>query len=204
MVSIGDLTLAPGGVGTTDVTVSSSDGTPVNLDSFGFNFQITNVSGQGRLEFTPAQTDPFSNSNYVFYLNSGDNTPPEQTALGTVLDHSNVPNDTYIGSDFTNDGSNANFTGSMLLAHLTFTAATTLPPVLGSTFQVSLIPDINTFFQYDSSTNPTTDSFTVAGGLVSIASVPEPSSLLLAMIGGVPVLFAVARKRRPRRRKTAD
>jgi hypothetical protein len=198
LVSIGDLALAPGGVGTVDVTVSSSSGQPVQLDSFGFELQIATVSGQGRLEFTPTQTDPFSSPNYVFYQNSGDNTPPGATTLGTVSS-TLAPNDTYIGSDFTNDGSNTTFTGPMLLAHLTFTAATTLPPVLGSTFQVSLIPDFNTFFQYDSSTNPMTDSFTVSGGSISISSVPEPSSLLLAVIGVIPVLIAVTRKNHRRR-----
>jgi hypothetical protein len=193
VVSIGNLTVAPGGVGTTDVTVSSSDGHPVSLELFGFDLRISKVSGPGRLEFTPTQTDPFSSSNYVFYHDSADNTPPGQTTLGTVSTTS-APHDTYIGSDITNDGSNISVTSPRLLAHLTFTSATALPAMLGSTFQVSLIPDFSTFFQYDFATTPMSDSYTFVGGLIMIGSVPEPSSLILAMIGGVPVLIAVARK----------
>jgi hypothetical protein len=186
VVSIGNLVINTGGVGTLDVTLSSSDGTPMKLDSFGFDFEITRVSGEGRLEFTPTQNDPFFSSKYVFYLNSGDNTPAGQTPLGTVSS-TKSPNDTNIGSDYTNDSANVSVTSSMLLAHLTFTDATSLPPSPHSTFQVALIRDSNTFFQYDSTTTPVADSFTVVGGLVTI--VPEPSSLLLVMIGGLVVLI---------------
>ena len=200
LISIGNLDLKPASIGTVNVTVSSSDGSPIDLDAFGFHFAITRASGQGRLEFDPTQNDPFSRANYVFFQNSGDDTPRGQNPLGMVST-TNSPNNTYIGSDFTNDSSNVIVTTSKLLASLTFTDATSLPPTLNSTFQISLIQDINTFFLHDSSTTPVADPFQVVGGLVTFLSpfgsgtaVPEPSSLMMILLGGLPVGIATACK----------
>jgi hypothetical protein len=193
IVSLGNLDIGLGGVGSLDVMLSSSNSSPVNFDSFGFEFQVSLVSGQGRLQFTPTQVDPFTSTNYVFYGDSGDQG---STSLGTVSGTS-PPANSYIGGDFTNDGNEVAVTNSVLLAHLSFTAATSLPPTLGSTFQVSLIANpADSYFDDGSTPN----RYEVVGGSILVVrptlAVPEPSSILLVVVGGLTGLVALGWKRR--------
>src|SRR5271168_5066889 len=90
-----------GGIGTVDFTISSTTGTDT-LSSFNVQLQITVLSGGSFLQFTSAQPDPYSRSNYVFTGNSFGAAngipfwgPPTTTT---------TPNDTISGGDSTNNG----------------------------------------------------------------------------------------------------
>jgi hypothetical protein len=82
VISVSSLTLAPGGTGTLDVNIDSTAPSGNNLDSFGFEFQIT-TSRPTLLEFVSSQPNPYSNSSYVFFNNSLSAGPPP-FPLGTV------------------------------------------------------------------------------------------------------------------------
>jgi hypothetical protein len=180
VVSVGNLALAPGGTGLLNVEIQSNSGTGDALNSFGFDFRIT-TSGPTRLQFTPTQVDPFTNSSYVFFNNSLDQL--FGVPLGTVSQQT-VPNDKYVGGDGAQSGSVLVGTSQVLLLALRVTAATSLPPALGDTFTISLVNDSSTFFKLGSASI----SFTSQPGTVTIASssVPEPSSLLQgALVAGL-------------------
>ena len=80
----------------------------------------------------------------------------------------NVPNDTFIGSDGTDDGRNVSVTADKLLAQLTVSAETV---AAGDTFTVSLLPSFNTFFFDDAFTSI---SFTSTPGTVQIGETIGP------------------------------
>jgi hypothetical protein len=109
------------------------------------------------------------------------------------------PHTTFIGGDSTNSFADVTvLTTDKLLARLQFTAMTSLPPVTGDTFTISLEPSVNTFF-YDSFINPI--SFSSSPGTVTIGPaatvIPEPGSLALFALGSVLLLA----KRQGRTRK---
>ena len=175
VISVDSLTLAPGGTGTLDVNINSTNPLGDNLDTFGFEFQIT-TSRPTVLEFVSTQPNPYSNSSYVFFNNSLNQGPPV-FALGTVSSVGAQSN-TYIGGDGTVTGSADIGSPNQLLLQLSVTAATgALSPVPGNTFTISLIPGANTSF----SDNGTGIPFTSTAGTVTIspASVPEPEPLVL-------------------------
>jgi hypothetical protein len=96
-ISLDDVTLYPGDLGSIDVFVSSDTGTDV-LDAFSFEFEI---SGSG-LEFMTPQTDSqLIDPNYIFYANSQAlRFPPASTVLGsntTVVTFDAANSDSIIG-----------------------------------------------------------------------------------------------------------
>jgi hypothetical protein len=130
----------------------------------------------------------FANSNYVFFGDSSAQTSSFSVVSNIQTSATGYPNDTLLGGDGTNSGGNVNvpFLTTSLLIDLPVTAVSTLSPVVGDSFTVSLMP-LN---DVTGTANPNTgfassndDSiffpFTSSSGTVTIVGVPEPSSWIL-------------------------
>ena len=188
IITLDDVTVAPGGMGTMDITVTSDSSD--TLSAFGLELQITPVSAASVLQFTTSQPDPYGNSNYVFYNESfnADNgsipfwnvsSPPSPflTILGGDSDDSNQG---YVSIPSTPGGSRT------YLATVQFQAPQ--GATQGDTFQISLVNDPNfTYFAYDQ--NYDLLNYTSTGGTVMISSVPEPSSLTVVALCGLSGLL---------------
>ncbi len=180
VIQVGDLQLQTGGTGFLDVSIRSDATGGDRLNAFGFELRIE-TTGPARLEFVSPQPDPqLGSPNYVFAGNSLDGTLG--LPVGRVLATS-VPNDTFVGGDSTNTGE-VTVTGNRLLARILVTGATRLAPRAGDTFTISVVsraPTSNTLFLNDAGTV----GFTTRSGTVTVASVPEPGSLVLLATGGL-------------------
>ena len=190
-----DYNLAPGGIGTIDITVTSSNNTDT-LAAFSLELQITQVSGASVLQFTTSQPDPYGNSSYVFYNESFDaanslpfwnlSSPP--SPFLTILSDQDSDSSTqgYVSIPNTPGGSHT------YLATVQFQAPQGANQ--GDTFLISLVPpnyDVNnsnfTYFAYDQ--NYDLLNYTSTGGTVMISSVPEPSSLTVVALSGLSGLL---------------
>lgn len=176
LIAIGNTSVTPSGTGTVDVLISSDGLTGDELSSVGFEFRVT-TAGPRRLDFVDPQNDlQLVDPNYIFAGDSLAATFPPVSLVNTTI----VPNDTIIGGDATFSGSEIIVgTTSLLLARLELTAITDLPPIVGDTFNIELVPSVLTFFQ-DNAFNDVL--FSSTPGVVSIV-VPEPSSKYLLMTG---------------------
>ena len=199
LIAVGDIALSQGGSGYVPVTIQSTAGTSL-VDFTAFQFQIDTASGR-LLEFedSPFPDPTFGASNYVFLGNSADQTV--MSGLGTAST-TNVAGDTFIGGDFTADGTSVMVPElpAMLLVDLPVTAVTALA---GDVFTISLVPladasptglDGNTGF----STGGTFMPYTSQSGMVTIttnSSVPEPGSLTLIGFSALGLLVYSARRR---------
>ena len=185
VLTIGNMNLRPGQTGTLDVT-ATSEGLPVRLDTFGFEFKITTLSGPDRLEFTTSQTDPYTNAKpaYVF----ANDRLSQGVALGNVSSTGGVPNNTYIGGDSTLSGNDVALGNPSLIAHLTVTTVTGLPPMVGDRFLISLVAGANSYFE-DKSVTVLDRS---VSGMVSVNStvavVPEPATVVTLSTGLIVLL----------------
>ena len=190
--------LAVGSSGYVPVYISSTAGDL--LQNTSFEFQVT-TGGSTRLEFTgspaPASDPTFSNSSYVFFGNSSDqtNASPLGASSQTV-----VPGDTFIGGDFTL-GNNVVVPGSnVLLAELPVTSLTGLPPSVGDTFTISLVPTSGSGFSGNTGFGDSDfnfGNFTSIAGTVTIvaATVPEPAAWILGLVAlGACVIGLVQRR----------
>ena len=187
-----------GGIGSVDFTITSTTGTDT-LSSFNVQLQISVLSGGSFLQFTSAQPDPYSRSNYVFAGNSFGSAngipfwgPPTTTV---------TPNDTISGGDSTNDGGFVTIsqTPGSLLMSVQFQAAP--GSSVGDSFSIALVPASGsgtgqTFFN-DQNSNPV--SYTSTAAVVTLsapASTPEPSSLVLTGLASLGFMFYRRRSRR--------
>ncbi len=196
IVTVSDATVTPGGTAFVDVFIRSSSTDP--LQSFGFEHRIT-TGGATRLEFVDPQPDPqLTNPDYVFLGDSFDqiNVFP----VGAVST-SSVPNDTFVGGDLTDSFADVTLTTtSLLLASLQVTTNTLLPPVLGDTFSVTFDDtSFNTFFVDSGFSFLTIDTIN-SDFTGTVTVVPEPSSLLLALLGLFGGIAWVGRRRRRAKR----
>jgi hypothetical protein len=184
-VTIGNLTLAPGAPGTLDVILSSNNPSVDQLDSFGFEFQIT-TAGTSVLEFAKPQPDPYGNGSYIFLNDSGTQPLPLGRVLGT-------DNNTYLAGDFTLSGDAVNVgpSNDLLLQLSVVPGAGAFAPKAGDSFTISLVNDpSNTYLSIGGppSIGGTPLSFTSTPGTVTFgpaAAVPEPASIVLLGVGGV-------------------
>lgn len=191
--------ISSGGSGYVNVYISSDAIGGQTLNNTNFEFALS-TAGSTRLEFNnspPPSSDPtFANSNYVFFGDSG--AQANNFPLGTATTIA-VPNDRFLGGDFTQSGSDVLVTSTArLLAMLPVTAITGLPPTGGDIFTISLVPnsgaggaglDGNSGFG-DSSGN--FFPFTSTSGTITIT--PEPSALVLVGTG-VGLALLVGRRR---------
>ena len=192
-IALSDVTLAPGGTGTMDITVTSNNSD--TLSAFGLELLITPVGNPtSLLQFTTAQLDPYGNPNYVFAgesLGSDLGVPfwGPPSASGT-----HYPYDTISGGD-SDDGSTLGYVtvppnaggAYSYLATVQFQAPQ--GATLGDTFNISLVS--NPLFTYfdDRNGNPLTIN-SITGGTVTITSVvPEPSSLTVVALSGLSGLL---------------
>lgn len=192
LIALGDVALAPGGTGTMDITVTSDTGD--TLSAFFLQLLITPSAGSSQsLSFTSSQPTVYDQPNYVFAGSSfnQDNGLPfwYPPTITTYL------NDTISGGD-TSDSAAGYVTipatagsGNSFMAAVQFY----LQPgtSLSDSFQVSLT---SASVLYDQDGNALMD-VTSTGGLVTISSVPEPSTLVLGAFSGLSGLVVYRRKR---------
>jgi len=189
-IALSDVTLAPGGTGTMDITVTSNSS--VTLSLFSLTLQITQMPGTTSfLTFTGGVDPPYSNSNYVFSnqsFNSDFGQPFWAPPFTTVY-----TNDSISGGDSADPTVGPGYvtiTGTLLLATVQFQALGTNP---GDQFQISLVPPTydpsNVSTQFDDQ-NGALLNYTSTGGTVTITSVvPEPSSLTVVALSGLSGLL---------------
>ena len=184
--------IAPGQATAIDVYVTSSDGGDVSLGLYDLTFEVVSSGGVPVTFTTPGSStdpmyDPNTTSGYVFEGVSSDTTYPGTPSL------SPPPPGTQIElSDFTNTFTDVTINSKMLLAVLYITAPSSPPPSPGGeSLSVNLLSaTLTTAFGVDVPlTNP---EFSISGELQS-AAVPEPSSLVLTLIG---ISFGALRLRR--------
>jgi hypothetical protein len=203
-ITVDNGTVAPGGTGTVDITVTSNMSD--TLSSFGLELLITLQPGTtSLLQFTLTQPDPFGNPNYVFYGASSKSDlaipfwgPPFQSSPIT-----GYPNDSITGGD-SDDGSGLGYVtiGSSVgqpntfLASVQFQAAPGATP--GDQFQISLVNDPNFTYFDDQNGNPLTYTSTPGTVLVAseVSAVPEPSSLTVVALSGLSGLLWCYRRNR--------
>jgi hypothetical protein len=182
IITGGDATVAAGGTGTVDFTITSTNPTVDNLAAFSLELLITPTAGTSFLQFTTSQPDFSTDSSYLFVGNSGAGAGFWGTPLST-----NTANDTIAGGDFTADGSGVLIGQSYLLARVQFQADPHASN--GDTFHIGLVADPNQTYFLDAGGNSvayTSNDATVtvenAGGP---QAAPAPPSLVLLGIGGV-------------------
>ena len=198
-VSLSNVDVASGGVGTMDIYASSNSSDELNF--FNLKLLITPTEmPSSTLTFNSSQPDfADNNSNYIFYgmssLGAGFWGPPKDTLNG---------NDTSIsgGDSDSADGGNGYVTLSstpVLIAEVQFQSASGATP--GDTFLVSLVcnPGLTTFQDANGDVFP----YTVAkgGGMVTVVPaavvVPEPSSsTTVAISSGLAGLLWYRRHRK--------
>jgi len=190
IITLDDVTVAPGGMGTMDITITSNSGDTLSL--FSLALQITQMPGTtSYLEFTGGVDPPYSNSNYVF-SNQSFNLDFGQPFWGppftTVYTYDSISGgdsaDPAVGPGY------VTITGTLLLATVQFQALGTNP---GDQFQISLVPPTydlsNVSTQFDDQTGALFN-YTSTGGTVTIASaIPEPSSWTLLALSGLSGLL---------------
>jgi hypothetical protein len=153
-----------------------------------------------QLAFAPNQsfgylTDSSLNPAYIFLGNSLDASPPASPvgAPGLTV----YPDETFTGQDATADSSPVTLSAgtTYILASLSLTTLTGVPPLVGDSFTISLVPSIgsgsfyvnlDTYFDHfdpDSGTEVSATPFTSSSGTVAITSVPEPGSVVSGLLG---------------------
>jgi len=190
-----DLNLAPGGIGTIDITVTSNNND--TLSAFGLELLITlgTPTPTSLLTFTGGIDPSYSSSSYVFFGQSS-NSDYGSPFWGAPYQSSPVTgyaSDSISGGDSADPLAGPGYVSitstPLLLATVQFQAAPGATP--GDTFQISLVPTnpLLTYFQYDQNPDHLLN-YTSAPGTVTIASaVPEPSSLTIVALSGLSGLL---------------
>jgi len=206
-LSVGDLSLGPGQTGSIDVTV---EGTGDLVGFLGFEFVIVpDGSTTSTLRFVEEDEVYLSDAGYVFFGNSAAEDDGITSSVGTVLT-SSLPDDTFVGGDFTADLRDVSLRGSRLLTRLRVEhdfGAADPATTIGHDFSVALVPafgDSSAFVSGTSNTGFSTNmidlvSFASTPGTVMIL-IPEPSSLVLAVMVLVVCIGARAEEQRQARR----
>jgi len=202
VLSIGSTTIPQGGTGTLNVWLTSNAGptAPDPFNDYGFQLQIT---GPHFLEFASTAGQDFSylnDSRYVFVQPFGFNNSADwfTGSNGGYVQTVNYPNDTFTGADSTTDLSTFSLTSSsssLLLATVTLVAPTNLVNP-GDQYTISLVSGGAYFDQFG--VPGTSIPFSSSSGTVTIAAVavPEPSTLVQAVIAAAAVLVAAGLRRR--------
>ncbi len=194
---------------TADISFFIFDDPGDQLASFELELQISAVT-VGQLQFAGNQPVAFlSDPNYVFAGNSEDAAPPPSPFWFPTFT-TNYTNDTIAGGDSTANGGATQFPntntldGSYLLATVAVYADSNLVDA-GESFTIALVPPTGgnsdqTNFQDPNNSNPNGDPYTSSPVTVTVTpadmtTVPAPSALLLAGIGGLTSLLSYLRNR---------
>jgi hypothetical protein len=172
--------------GILDVFVRAKDGTTVDIDNLGLEFQIT-TSAATRIFFDSTQTFPDLTTN-VNYLFSGGGDP-----FGSSIG----PFDTFLGGDLSLVGPITLGDTFRLLTRLQLVAppSGSLAPVAGDTFLVSLV-GTNSFFDDGNFTNDI--PYDALDGQITVQPsgvVPEPSSFVICLVLAGCGWFRMRRKK---------
>jgi hypothetical protein len=175
LITIEDQTISAGQTATVNVWIKTDDGSTVELDSFGYQFLITQGGGVSTaLQFSTPATGGL--------------------AEGTVTSAPTVySGDTFLGSYHYDSPVEVDGFG-FPLGTLTVTTATPNPPGDGDTFVITLVPasapdtDLGESFFADSDFNliafdSTSGTITVTGDPPLTQAVPEPATLAAALSG---------------------
>jgi hypothetical protein len=200
-----DQNVTAGSIANISFFVSDSAPQTDQLGTFQVQLQLIPIIANGVLQFSEigSQPDPFANPNYVFSTNSSDQTFPPTGFWNSVVS-SVAPGgslDLATGGDSASTGGtsfpNLNLgNGSYFLTQVKVDASSA---VVGDTYRIVLVPvggpgDPNaTYFQDPNSNN--IDFTSTAGTITITANVPEPTSLVMANIGGLVVLFYLGMRR---------
>ena len=203
-VTLTDATVAPGGTGTVDINVTSTNGTDT-LSAFNLELLITGVgTPAANLHFSSGidQPVPYGNPDYVFAGESSNN----DLSLPLWSDPTNPPTYNVITGGDSDDG-NGSTPGYVTIpstpgAPRTYLATVqfSLPPGAGTPgdqYNISLVNDPGQTYFDDPCNNPL--QYTANEATVTIASVPEPSTLpvvILCIFGGM--LYSYRNFRSPR------
>ncbi len=205
----GTVDVAQGGTGTIGLWLSStSPDTPDVFNEYGLDIQL---NGPNFLHFAPTASQDLvsylNNAQYVFVQPFGmNNSFNWQNGITTSsINTVGYLNDTFVGSDSTNDLRTVSMTSSsgyLLLATLIVSAPTNDVDV-NDTYTLNLnIGSGNTFFdQYlMPGTGVTVDSGPSGQVMIIAASVPEPSSIVYGLAAAMILAGARGLRRLPRSR----
>lgn len=192
VITIEDADIQPGQTATVNVWISGSDDA---LSFFGYEFAITpKGSTASSLQFVDPQPEAtfVTTTNYVLYGDSwAAQSSPYLVGAATTT---TTPNDTFLGGDSTNSLTNMTVGGTnRLLLQMQVTANTSLPPVSGDSFEISLQPTSSTFFE-DASGTPVPFTAVTA----TIHAVPEPATVVSMVSAGLALCGLVWFRRRRR------
>jgi len=177
-----NVTANPGTIGNSfDVSLTNTGASPVTIQ--GFSFEIATVTPN--ITFTGAFTN--TSGPYIFGSNSffGVGNPPEiDTNTGQTLDASDV--------DSTFSGVSVGANQTVGLGHILFNVA---PGTPAGAYSVTFSGPATSL----SDPNGITLSNTTENGTITVSGLqatPEPSTLVLCLLGGGPLLIAAWRGRR--------
>jgi hypothetical protein len=195
------VTMPSTSTGTVDFNITSNDS--ATLSAFGLQLMISPTSSATTLaSFSSTQTDPFSNSGYVFAgqsFNSDNGLPFWSLPFMTT-----TPNDSILGGDSADPSVGPGFVTVLSSPSYLGTVQFEGPSAsAGQQFQITLGGGSTSFDDRIGNSLSYTASFTPSaggGGTVNIdistASVPEPSSLAMAGISSLVGLLVYRRSRR--------
>jgi len=194
VLSFNNASVTVGGTTTLDVSVSDSVTAGTTLSSYNFDFRIQRLTGSGDLQFINPQSLSYRTSanNYVFGNLAFNDLSTVQTSGGGTAPNTFGPFQRYFGADSTSDFSDVNVKAPVLLAHLQLTASPSggAAPTVGSTFKVYYV---NSSSGFDYSDGQPGNFGATAFGTVTVVgaqAVPEPSSLVMGILGWICLVGA--------------
>ena len=178
--SVNDVTAVAGSTGNTTLEVSlTNDGSVDSPLIAAFQFQLT-VSGASGVTFTDADIST-ANNPYIFGADTS--APP--------LSFDSFPNTQFTASDVfsvMNSGVAIEAGDTVGLGRVTFDVA----PTASGVVPVTIVPDlVDSVLDIDG--NPIPLPYQFVNGSVQVSGVPEPSSLVLALLGITAVCLGRSR-----------
>jgi hypothetical protein len=183
--SVNDVTAVAGSTGNTTLEVSLTNSGAVATPAIAaFQFQLS-VSAAAGVTFTDADIATANNA-YIFGTNTL--TPP--------LSFDSFPNTSFTASDIyalPASGVSIGAGQTVGLGRVTFDVA----PSASGVVPITIVPDF-TDSVLDPNGDPISLTYQFVNGSISVSAVPEPSSLLLALLGfPIAYLRGAIRARRP-------